>query len=518
MTRERPDEDAPELGAEQLATPPRATPALADAAPSASARPPLSTYITPGWRRVVPGFVQRRRWAPATLIIVLASIFLVGAWVQKSPCLHTTPSWANGLPYRYACYSDVVALYGTEGFERTGTFPYSHYWIEEQGKPGQHRHYMEYPVVTGLFMWVSAELTHGYLTAANAFIYLPKSMEDIVFFDIVALFASIAWLITIWCITRLTRKRLWDGAIAALSPIVIVQAFTNFDMLAVAMATGGMLAWARRRFVLAGVLIGLGTAAKLYPVLLLIPLLALCVRAGKLTQWGRTALTALVTWELVNAPIELLFPRGWYEFIHLNSTRAADPDSLYNVITQFTGWGGFDGPLAPHQAPTKLNAFIAVVLIACLVAIVLIALSAPRRPRFAQLAFLTVSAFLLTNKVWSPQYSLWLIPLAVLAMPRWKPLLAWMLIEAWLWVARMYFYLNTSEGGWGQNPFLITVCIRDFAVTALCARVIYEIYRPEHDLVRRSGEDDPVGGVLENAPDVFVLGPRRKRALAGAPT
>jgi uncharacterized membrane protein len=366
-------------------------------------------------------------------------------------------------------------------------------------------------------MWVNAEFAHGYLDAANEFIYLPRSMPDVVFFSFVALCASVAWLIAVWCITRMTRRRVWDGAIAALSPIVIVQAFTNFDMLAVALATGGMLAWSRKRHVLAGVLIGLGTAAKLYPVLLLIPLLALCLRAGKIREWGRTAFAALVSWELINAPIELLFPHGWYEFIHLNTTRGADPDSLYNVISQFTGWGGFDGVLAPQQAPSTLNAVIAVLLIACLAAIVVIAMSAPRRPRFAQLAFLAVSVFLLTNKVWSPQYSLWLIPLAVLAMPRWKPLFAWMLIETWLWVSRMYFYLGPLEGGWGQNPFLITVCIRDFAVAALCARVIYEIYRPEHDLVRQSGDDDPVGGVLEGARDVFVLGPRRRRAVAGAP-
>jgi uncharacterized membrane protein len=517
MPGERPDVDAVQQHGEDGDAHVRASAAALEVQPPAAKRPPLSTQISGGWRKVVPGFVQRRRWAPATLILVLAGLVLVGAWVQKSPCLHTTPSWANGLPYRYACYSDVIPLYGTEGFEDASVFPYDHYWTE--GQPGLHQrhHYMEYPVLTGLLMWTGAELTHGYLSAANAFIYLPKTMPDVVFFNILALLASAFWLFTVWCITRMTRRRVWDGAIAALSPIVIVQAFTNFDMLAVALATGGLLAWSRKRPVLAGVLIGLGTAAKLYPVLLLIPLFALCLRAGKIRQWGSATLAALISWELVNAPIELLFPTGWYEFIHLNSTRGADPDSLYNVLTQFTGWGGFDGPLPVGQAPTKLNAFIAVLLIACLVAIVVIALSAPRRPRFAQLAFLAVSAFLLTNKVWSPQYSLWLIPLAVLAMPRWKPLLAWMLIDTWLWVSRMYFYLNTNEGGWGQNPFLITVSIRDFAVAALCARVIYEIYRPERDLVRSSGDDDPVGGVLENAPDSFVLGRRRRRAVAGAP-
>ena len=57
----------------------------------------------------------------------------------------------------------------------------------------------------------------------------------------------------------LAGRRIWDAALVAGSPILIFQAFTNFDALATALATGGMLAWARRRPVLAGVLLGAPT-------------------------------------------------------------------------------------------------------------------------------------------------------------------------------------------------------------------------------------------------------------------
>ena len=36
------------------------------------------------------------------------------------------------------------------------------------------------------------------------------------------------------------------------------------------------------------------------------------------------------------------------------------------------------------------------------------------------MAFLVVAAFLLTNKVYSPQYVLWLLPFVILARPRWR--------------------------------------------------------------------------------------------------
>ena len=62
---------------------------------------------------------------------------------------------------------------------------------------------------------------------------------------------------------RLAGRRIWDAALVAASPILIFQIFTNFDALATAFAIGSMLAWARRKPVLAGVLIGLGVAAKL---------------------------------------------------------------------------------------------------------------------------------------------------------------------------------------------------------------------------------------------------------------
>ena len=111
-------------------------------------------------------------------------------------------------------------------------------------------------------------------------------------------------------------------------------------------------------------------------------------------------------------------------FFRLNTERNADPDTLYNVLVQWTGWPGFDPGLQQGQPPTVLNTVSSVLFLACCAGIAYVALSAPTRPRLAQLGFLVVAAFLLTNKVWSPQYSLWLVPLAVLALPRWKPLLA----------------------------------------------------------------------------------------------
>ena len=93
---------------------------------------------------------------------------------------------------------------------------------------------------------------------------------------------------------------------------------------------------------LAGVLIGLGAAAKLYPLLFLGPMLVLGIRTGRAAApWPAPRRLAVVTWLLVNLPVLVLFPRGWSEFFRLNTRRGDDMDSLYNVVKSFTGWRGF---------------------------------------------------------------------------------------------------------------------------------------------------------------------------------
>jgi uncharacterized membrane protein len=364
---------------------------------------------------------------------------------------------------------------------------------------------MEYPVLTGIYQDVSMALAKTYTAVAKATrsTVLNGVAEVVMFFNIAAFGLALAWLATVWATAMLAGRRIWDAALVAASPILIFQIFTNFDALATALAVGGLLAWARRRPALAGVLIGLGVAAKLYPGLLLVPLFLLALRTGRLRDAVRTALAALATWALVNAPVAVRYPRGWSEFFRLNSRRGDDMDSLYNVVKSFTGWKGFDSGLGFWEPPILLNAVVAVLFLLCCAAIGYIALTAPRRPRLAQLAFLVVATFLLVNKVWSPQFSLWLVPLAVLALPHRRILLVWMTIDALVWVPRMLYLYGEQNKGLPEQWFTATVLLRDAAVLMLIALVVRQIYRPAEDLVRRHGVDDPSGGVFDEAPDNF---------------
>jgi uncharacterized membrane protein len=143
----------------------------------------------------------------------------------------------------------------------------------------------------------------------------------------------------------------------------------------------------------------------------------------------------------------------------------------------------------------RLNLVVLGLFLACCVGIVGVARRAPRPPRVASTCLLLVAAALLMGKSWSPQFSLWLVPLAVLALPRWRLLLAWMTVDALVWVPRMYYYVGVQDKGLPADPFLVMVLLRDAVVVLLAVLVIRSMLRPETDPVRALGSlgahDDP---------------------------
>lgn len=468
---------------------------------------------------------RQRFLTPLRVFFLLAVVAMSFGWAGKAACLQQMPGpdgtptldWSGGRQYVSMCYADAIPLYGGERLS-DGEFPYKSGWTDGTvGADGELvvRH-MEYPVLTGLYQYGAMRVAKAWKSGFDAG-YLPGAIEVVLYFTVIAVGLALAWLITVWASASLTGRRKWDAALVAASPLVLVHIFTNFDALATAFAMTGLLAWARKRPVLAGVLLGLGAATKMYPVLLLGPLLIVCWRAGKMRDFWRTTAAAVLAWTAVNLPIAILFPKGWREFYRLSEVRSMNPESIYNVIASFTGWQGFDGPLGPGQSPSTLNMVATGLFVAACVGIAVIGLTSPRRPRVAQLCFLVVAAFLLTNKVWSPQFSLWLVPLAVLALPHTRILLAWMTVDALTWAPLMWYFHGVANKGLPEQWFTASIVVRDLMVLGLCAMIIRQIYRPAEDLVRAPGPDgvapdDPVGGVVDGAPDRYFLG----RATAGS--
>jgi uncharacterized membrane protein len=416
-----------------------------------------------------------RFWGPLPILV----LFTLGAWalnlISKLPCSLT--DWADPGRYTHACYTDIAPLFTLRGFA-DNAFPYV-----SNPLPGTEQ--LEYPVGTGLFIVVANWLT-------------PRGENTTVWFYYVNAIMLLVCLIVAVVATALTvRRRPWDGAMFALAPGLILTATINWDLFAVALTSVFMLLWARKYPALAGIALGLAAAAKFYPLLLLGPLLLLCIRAGRLGAFGRLLATAVLAWAAVNLPFMLINFDGWSRFYTFSSERGEDFGSVWLVLTTL------NIGVPPDVVNIVATGFFAVL---CLW-IGAIIFTSERRPRLAQVAFLVIAAFLLTNKVYSPQYVLWLIPLAVMARPRWRDFLLWQAGEVAYYFAIWWYLAGFSEDSKGLPVgwYAAAIVIHLAATTYFAVIVIRDIYRPVYDPVRTDGwpedQDDPGGGVLDNAPD-----------------
>jgi uncharacterized membrane protein len=415
------------------------------------------------------------------LIIASLSGSALG-FLNKAAC--RAGAWNYGAEqFQAHCYTDIYPLYFGEGLWH-GQIPYVD-------------HPVEYPVLIGAAMQAAAWVVHPISSP------LIRGRE---FFDVTVAGLTICAVIGVLATAVLAgRSRRWTALLVALSPGLILGSFINWDMIAMALTALAMVAWAMRRPTTAGVLFGLAIATKFYPIVLLGALFLLCLRAGRLRDFRATAVGAAVAWLVVNVPIALLNFTGWGRFYDLNSTRGADWGSIWYFF-ETEHW-----PVLGGLSLSELNLLSLALFVVAAALIGVLTLAAPRRPRVAQLFFLILAAFLLVNKVWSPQYVIWLVPLVVLARPRLWSYLLWQLAEVGYFFAIWAYLITASEpgtpGGIGTGLYFAALLARFGTVALLAGLVVADILRPGRDIVRAEGEDDPAGGVLDGAPDVFSLRP-----------
>ncbi|MEV7125125.1 glycosyltransferase 87 family protein [Streptomyces sp. NPDC093260] len=423
-------------------------------------------------------------WTPVRVIALVGiGMFALGL-VQKAPCYHSGWFFGASSQYTKACYSDIPHLYQGRGFA-DGLVPYFDKLTGDMP-------YLEYPVLTGVFMEVASWLTPHSGTMQH---------QEQWYWMVNAGMLMVCAAVIVVCVVRTHARRPWDGLLVALAPAFALTATINWDLLAVALTAAAMLMWSRGRSLAFGVLIGLATAAKLYPVLLLGPLLVLCWRAGRWREFGSALGGAVVAWLVVNLPVMLFASDGWWQFYRFSHDRGVDFGSFWLIWSQ-------ESTDPPSTDFVNTGATLLMVLSA--LGIAALALTARRRPRFAQLAFLIVAAFVLTNKVYSPQYVLWLVPLAVLARPKWRDFLIWQACEVayflGIWMYLAYTTSGDAHKGLPTEGYHWAIALHLAGTLYLCAIVVRDVIRPERDVVRRVGDDDPSGGVLDGAEDVFVLG------------
>ena len=436
-------------------------------------------------------------WTPVRVVLAVACVAWLLAIAQKAPC--AADGW-TGENSRYAqmCYSDVPYLYVGRGFAEAA-LPYA----DSDGRYPD----LEYPVLIGYFTHATALVTQALNSSPDLeprraapadTLYADPAVEaerqD--FFVVTAVALAPFLLLSAWFLAGAHRGRPWDALGFVAAPALVLTGLVNWDVLAIACLAGAMWAWSHGRPVLTGVLVGLGTAAKLYPLFLLGALLVVALRRRQLAEVGTAAACAAVAWFVVNLPAMLYGWEGWRGFWSFNSDRGADLGSLWLVA----GQAG-----ASFSAET-INRVSALFFVGVCVAVLVLGLRAKHVPRVPQLAFLVLVGFLLVNKVYSPQYVLWLLPLAVLARPRWRDLLVWQAGEVFYFVM-VWMYLGgftaPATDGSQDVAYAWAIVVRVLAELYLAAVVVRDVVRPGRDPVRRSAGDldaDPMTPVGAGPP------------------
>ena len=200
--------------------------------------------------------------------------------------------------------------------------------------------------------------------------------------------------------------------VAALSPLLVGPVFLNtYDLFPAALTVAAVVAFLRNRERTTMVLLALAVAAKIYPVVLL-PLVLLDWRAA----WRRAAAWFLGVLVLVHLPFAIMGPGGLRFSYWLQLKRNLEVESLGGGILLVLDRLGVYHATLRDEAPGSrdlVGALPTAVGVVSTLAIVVAVLFVTRRRRDRLVAAAAaVAAFVAFDKVLSPQYLTWLVPLA----------------------------------------------------------------------------------------------------------
>jgi len=368
--------------------------------------------------------------------VLLAIIAALISFVKFDYC--RSNGWTPPGDYIHACYSDFPALFGERGLI-TNTWPYS-----------SATNAVEYPPVTGLIMW------------ATSFLVGDGENKFRNYFDINALLIAILFIATVVFLKKL-KPQLWY--LLPIAPAVVASLYINWDIWAVISALAAIYYFDVGKYNKSAIALGVSIATKFFPIVLLLPIALIFFRKSKVKELFFYIAITFTTWLLINLPFIITTPAGWFRFFKLNSERAADWGSIWHALEIF-------GLKINHLNLISIITFAVVAL-----AFTLFVYGIPEVPKLASIAFFIVAIFVTASKVYSPQYVLWLTPLAILAMVDKKDR-----FDFWIWQFAELIYhfaiwqylaeVSGAEFAIPAGAYATAILLRVAALTWFCLRIM----------------------------------------------
>jgi len=325
----------------------------------------------------------------------------------------------------YFCYSDIPVFWKTH-FLQNHIWPFDFVFIPELSKTINP---VEYPVIIGLVIWALS-----YLTSSTGIPYIN-------YFDINVVFISLLFIVSAFFVHKIKPKY---TLLMVFAPAVIMSLFMNWDMWAVLPSLIAIYYFDKGKHVSSAIFLSVAISAKFYPIVMILPICILLIKSKKFIDLRKFLTVATATYLFINLPIMISNFSGWSYFYKGSFNRGVGYGSIWEVFELL----GF-----------KLNNVNYYYFLSTSVTFILISIFFWRSKNFSNLhevVFLSVFAFAAFNKVYSPQFVLWLTPLAVLALKNKKQIslfALWQLLEAIYHLALWrYFY----QLGGGQVLFAVS--------------------------------------------------------------
>ena len=331
----------------------------------------------------------------ATLIFLALLATLLGIF-KFSSCEGN--GWATPAQYIHACYSDIPALYGERDLDK------------DQWSYSSTTDAVEYPVLTGTVMWIFALATPAGENEIRNYYRI-----NIAF--LAALFILIAVIVY--------RIRPEFAYLTTLAPAAIGSLYINWDLWAIISMMLSIYWFDRKKYKHSAVAIGVSISTKFLPVFLLLPIVLILWRRNEVKELIRYIAIAVLTFAAINLPVLLTTPEGWLRFYELNFDRGQDWGSLWYALSS----------LGVNLGNTNFFAILA--LFVSVLFVSLLIFSTKNVLTLADVSFIVLALVMIASKVYSPQYILWLVPLAVIAMSTRKDLHAF-----WIWqIAEVIYHV-----------------------------------------------------------------------------
>lgn len=247
----------------------------------------------------------------------------------------------------------------------------------------------EYPVGAVLLFAFEAWAGGGPTRTANAFAMVPFQ------------------LLTVACVFALrTRFSAWLAALVALWPLNAFYWEFKFDLVPAALLALGLLLALRERWGWSGLALGLGAVVKWVPALAAVSLLVWLVASGRRRAAGAHALALAFVFLALHLPFLVWSPSEVLAAYDEQGGRSITPESIWYLLLHPFGLA----ELRTHfsfsaGAPGWANVVAAAVQVLLVLAVVLAAVWVRTNVRAAvALAAVAPAVFLLTNRIFSPQF------------------------------------------------------------------------------------------------------------------